>query len=118
MNPGDRTSRSDVETAILGPHIPHGNEDDIYDGPHSQASKAEELSNALPPQPQVEAVNTKPAQCNAAQTQIQDSGLDSIRFLYCHLYKLQNCFFLNIHIHAQITEKQKHKHAHTFTCTL
>lgn len=57
---------SDIERSISRPHVTHGDEEDVNQGPDAQSSETEELAQSLSPLAQIETVRSKPTQSDAA----------------------------------------------------
>lgn len=64
--------RSDVQRAVSGTDVSHGDEQDVDQGPDAQASETEELPQSFSPLPQVEAVGPEPAQGDAGGGRSRD----------------------------------------------
>lgn len=56
---------SDVERSISWPHVTHGDEEDVNEGPDAQSAETEELAQSLSPLTQIKAVGSKPTQSDA-----------------------------------------------------
>lgn len=60
---------SDIERSISRPHVTHGDEEDVNEGPDAQASETEELAQPLSPLTQIKTIGSKPTQRDAAWNQ-------------------------------------------------